>query len=95
MKTVSLPTRDATGELSPLVLEAINAGATASLDPTDVHNTLLMTFDKDAAAKTFKAAVNKIIKTADEAEEATLQLAEYAADPVEPEADKPVSDPAK
>lgn len=54
-KTVSLPNRDRTRKLSPLVLEAVSNGAIASLDPADPNGTLILTFDKPAQAKAFKA----------------------------------------
>ncbi len=55
--TVSVPTVDQTGHLSPLVLDAIKAGATVALDPADVHNTLVVAFTKPGDAKAFEAAV--------------------------------------
>lgn len=59
---VSVPNHDHTGELSPLIDEARKHGATAALDPADVHNTLIVSFKTEAQAKSFKAAVTKALK---------------------------------
>lgn len=88
MKTVSLPTIDHTGLLSPLVLEARANGAVAALDPADPHSTLILCFDKDADAKAFKAKVTKVAKGSDEVAEAFEALAEHAKGDPDPEADK-------
>jgi len=65
---VSVPNHDHTGNLSPLIDEALKHGATAALDPADVHNTLVVFFKTEAQAKAFKASVAKVLKGADAAE---------------------------
>lgn len=65
MKTVSVPNLDFTGDLSPLIFEALDNGATAALDPADPHNTLVVAFKTDAQAKAFKAKVSKALKGGD------------------------------
>lgn len=58
MKTVSLPFYDATGDLTPLVIEAMANGATSALGIP--NETVLLTFDKAADAKAFEAKVGAL-----------------------------------
>lgn len=60
-KTVILPTLDHTGKLTPLVLEALEGGATAAIDPANPHGPLILTFAKEAQAKAFKGKIADIV----------------------------------
>lgn len=60
---ISLPTLDETGDLTPLVLAALEAGATAELDANDPHNTLVVTFSKAADARAFETKIAAILGT--------------------------------
>lgn len=48
MFTVSLPFLDATGKLTPFVVEALAAGATSAHDPDDAAKIVLIFEDEDA-----------------------------------------------
>lgn len=58
MKTITLSKLDnPQGTITPIILEALNDGATADNDPSDPHNKIIITFKTDAARKAFAKAL--------------------------------------
>lgn len=85
MTTLRLPFLDHDGSLSPLVNEAMVAGATADRGPVNGTETFDLTFKTKKAADAFRAKLNSTI----EVSEVANPVAE-----VEAPASDPVDEPA-